>query len=178
MDSAKVVDFHVSYSSQEGFGYSGAVGCPAFSSSAVVVSGPPEVEELGGDGGPAGFAVIQDYRHPLWPAPCNYHYVQRFEFYADGASVWWYPTWRGCGNDGTYRPIVRIDPAGDDQTIAAGTAPRGSLGKQSDGWRRKGPRSLLTVFCSGSATLTAAATSSSRATVNSPTNGVTMHSST
>ncbi|MCB0071623.1 MAG: hypothetical protein KDE20_09210, partial [Caldilineaceae bacterium] len=104
LDSAKVVDFHVSYSSQEGFGYSDAVGCPAFSSSAVVASGPPEVEELGGDGGPAGFAVIQDYRHPLWPAPCNYHYVQRYEFYADGSfRVVVSNLGRGCGNDGTYR---------------------------------------------------------------------------
>ena len=36
MRSAKVVDFHVSYSHEDGFGYSDAVGCPMFSSAAVV----------------------------------------------------------------------------------------------------------------------------------------------
>lgn len=117
LDSAKVMDFHVSYSTREGFGYSDAVGCPAFSSSAVVASGPPVVEAL--DGTPAGFALTQNYRHPLWPAPCNYHYAQRFEFYTDGSfRVVVTNLGRGCGNDGTYRPILRIDPAGADQSIA------------------------------------------------------------
>src|SRR5262249_6478866 len=44
-----------------------------------------------------------------WPQPCNYYYEQMYAFYRDGrfrpaaASVG-----RGCGDDGTYRPVTRI----------------------------------------------------------------------
>ncbi len=119
LDSVKVVDFHVSYSFREGFGYSDAVGCPAFSSSAVVASSPPQIEDILLDGLPVGFALTQDYRHTLWPAPCNYRYAQRYEFYDDGAFRTVVTNLgRGCGNQGTYRPIIRIDPAGTAQQVA------------------------------------------------------------
>ena len=35
LESAKLVDWHVSYSESDGFGYSDAVGCPVFSAAAA-----------------------------------------------------------------------------------------------------------------------------------------------
>jgi hypothetical protein len=108
-DSVKLVDWHVSYSRTDAFGYSDAVGCPFFSQSAVIAAEPPRVEDIKKDGKTIGFALVQHYWSEGWPTPCNYHYIQRNEFYNDGrfrpiaASVG-----RGCGNDGTYRPVTRI----------------------------------------------------------------------
>jgi len=114
--SAKLVDWHVSYSGTDGFGYSDAVGCPYFSQAAVVAWTIPEVASLMDDNNNTiGFVLEQSFRSEGWPSPCNYNYRQRFEFYNDGrfrvagASVG-----RGCGNDGTYRPVFRIALAGDN----------------------------------------------------------------
>ncbi|UCC54638.1 MAG: hypothetical protein JSV68_11845 [Anaerolineaceae bacterium] len=112
LDSAKLVDYHVSYSSQEGFGYSDAIGCPAFSSAAVVAMEPPTIEPIVVEGAEVGFALMQDYWHPLWPQPCNYRYQQRFEFYDDGRfRIAAANLGRGCGADATYRLLFRIQPA-------------------------------------------------------------------
>lgn len=112
LDSAKLVDYHVSYSSQEGFGYSDAIGCPAFSSAAVVAMEPPLIEPLVVDGEEIGFTLTQDYWHPLWPQPCNYRYQQRYEFYHDGRfRIAAANLGRGCGADATYRLLFRIQPA-------------------------------------------------------------------
>ena len=103
MRSAKLVDWHVSYSGTDGFGYSDAVGCPYFSQAAVVAWSLPSVAELKNDRNEiVGFALEQTFRSEGWPTPCNYNYRQRYEFYQDGkfrisgASIG-----RGCGNDGT-----------------------------------------------------------------------------
>jgi len=113
-DSVKLVDWHVSYSAEEGFGYSDAVGCPVFSQAAVIAVEPPTVEEIVEDGEVVGFALSQDFWSELWPLPCNYFYAQRYEFYSDGR---FRPVainnGRGCGNDGTYRPVTRIALAAD-----------------------------------------------------------------
>jgi hypothetical protein len=120
--SAKLVDWHVSYSQREGFGYSDAVGCPTFSSAAVVPFKEPEFEDITQDNQKLGFALVQEFRSTGWPLPCNYSYRQRYEFYTDGrfrtavASIG-----SGCGNDGMYRPVLRIDPAGDDLTFSEWT---------------------------------------------------------
>jgi hypothetical protein len=110
MNSAKLLDWHVSYSSREGFGYSDAIGCPLFSSAVVIAYSGPQIEDIYHEGDHVGFAFIQDFRQPPWPTPCNYRYEQRFEFYKDGrfrVAVADYG--RGCGTDGTYRPIIRMD---------------------------------------------------------------------
>lgn len=114
--SAKLVDWHVSYSGTDGFGYSDAVGCPYFSQAAVVAWTAPEIANLtDDDNNIIGFALEQTFRSEGWPTPCNYNYRQRYEFYNDGrfriacASIG-----RGCGNDGTYRPVFRIALAGDN----------------------------------------------------------------
>lgn len=109
IESAKLVDWHVNYSNTEGFGYSDAVGCPMFSQAAVIAAQPPTVEDILVDGAVVGFALVQEFWSELWPLPCNYRYQQRYEFYQDGrfrpvvTSIG-----RGCGNNGTYRPVTRI----------------------------------------------------------------------
>lgn len=113
--SAKLVDWHVSYTFNGGFGYSDAIGCPMFSSAAVVAFKGAEVEELA-DG---AFALIQDFRSPVWPLACNYRYENRFEFYADGSfRILGVNHGIGCGADGEYRPVFRIDMAGKEETFA------------------------------------------------------------
>ncbi|MFN8445075.1 MAG: hypothetical protein U0175_30085 [Caldilineaceae bacterium] len=119
ISSIKLVDWHVSYSGTEGFGYSDAIGCPVFSQAAVLAFNPPEVQTIAAEGDhPAGFVLIQDFRSELWPMPCNYNYEQRYEFYEDGS---FRPMaanlGRGCGNNGTYRPVTRIVLAGK-QSVA------------------------------------------------------------
>jgi hypothetical protein len=62
---------------------------------------------------------VQEFRSQGWPLPCNYSYRQRYEFYDDGryrvavASIG-----SGCGNDGMYRPVLRIDPSGESLTFS------------------------------------------------------------
>lgn len=112
--SAKLVDWHVSYSKSEGFGYSDAVGCPYFSQAAVVAAIEPKVAAL-----PGGFSLIQRYYSDGYPTPCNYSYEQRFDFYDDGRfRVVAGSLGRGCGDDGMYRPVTRIAFAGDRQNFA------------------------------------------------------------
>jgi hypothetical protein len=109
LKSAKLVDWHVSYSNSDGFGYSDGAGCPQFSLSAVTAWDKPTISKLVINGQEQGFVLEQVFKSDGWPANCNYNYVQRFEFYNDGrfrcsaASLG-----RGCGSDGTYRPVFRI----------------------------------------------------------------------
>jgi hypothetical protein len=120
LDDAKLVDWHVSYSGEEAFGYSDAIGCPTFSQAAVVAHEAPSVTDIAVDGQVLGFSITQDFEGEMWPAPCNYYYRQRFDFYDDGrfrtvaANVG-----RGCGDQGTYRPVLRIGFAGADNSFAS-----------------------------------------------------------
>ncbi len=114
--SAKLVDWHVSYSLKEGFGYSDAIGCPIFSQAAVVAFNGPEIKPILDGEQPVGFALTQQYISEFWPAPCNYYYSQRYEFYVDGRfRVAAANHGRGCGDNGTYRPVIRLVPAGTYQ---------------------------------------------------------------
>lgn len=114
--SAKNVDWHVSYSSREGFGYSDAVGCPMFSSASVQAYGGPDLLPLGDQGQRTGFVLVQDFRQMGWPLPCHYRYEQRYEFYRDGRfRIVAGNLGRGCGIDGVYRPVLRIDLAPNGQ---------------------------------------------------------------
>jgi hypothetical protein len=136
LDSAKIVDWHVSYAAEgkadtndsvyvEGrrvefvqenndtyhFGYNDAMGCPMFSTSVVLPFNGPQIKPLPQGG---GFMLTQDFRNPKWPLACNYRYENRYEFYDDGrfriVSV---NKGRGCAADATYRPVMRIDVAGE-----------------------------------------------------------------
>lgn len=114
LTSAKLVDWHVSYSNSEGFGYSDAVGCPYFSQAAVVAGVEPKVSEI-----KDGFSLTQKYYSDGYPTPCNYAYEQRFDFYNDGRfRVVVGSLGRGCGNDGTYRPVTRIAFADQQNNFA------------------------------------------------------------
>ena len=122
LQSAKLVDWHVSYSREDGFGYSDATGCPQFSTASVVAFNGPTVRDIVEDGETVGFALEQDFRSELWPLPCNYRYVQTYEFYNDGRfRTGGLNLGRGCGNDGTYHPVMRIHLTpgeGDGTTVA------------------------------------------------------------
>lgn len=110
LNSAKLVDWHVSYSTAEGFGYSDAIGCPIFSQAAVVAFGGPQVLDLMQDGKRVGFELVQDFFSEFWPLQCNYYYEQRFQFHDDGSfRVVAANLGRGCGTEGTYRPVTRIE---------------------------------------------------------------------
>lgn len=115
IQNAKLVDWHVSYSNTDGFGYSDAVGCPYFSTAAVIAIETPKVKSLVENGKEIGFVVEQYFYSEGWPQPCNYNYLQRFEFYNDGKfRVSCASLGRGCGNNGTYRPVMRIAFAGNN----------------------------------------------------------------
>ncbi len=109
--SSKIVDWHVSYLYKEGVGYSDATGCPMFSSSAVVAFNGPYVEKIyNNQGQKTGYALVQDFRSPIWPAPCNYRYQSRFEFYDDGSfRITGVNHGRGCNTQGVYKPVFRMD---------------------------------------------------------------------
>ena len=119
INNAKIVDWHVGYSNTDGFGYSDAVGCPEFSQAAVVAVSEPRVSDIVEGGKTIGFALEQNFSSEQWPVPCNYNYLQRFEFYTDGkfkaaaASLG-----RGCGNNGTYRPVFRIAFTGSQNNFS------------------------------------------------------------
>ena len=142
--SAKNTDWHVSYSHQAGFGYSDAVGCPVFSTAAVVPATEPQFSDLkDGDGKKIGFELVQEFKSKLWPQPCNYYYQQRFQFFDDGS---FRPAvvnlGRGCGDDGTYRPVTRIQPATSftniDQWNGSAWQKVDKERRRSLRWRRRG----------------------------------------
>lgn len=113
--SAKLVDFHVIYSNTDGFGYSDAVGCPQFSSAAVTAVDEAKIIDLKSSN-ENGFMLQQTFLSEQWPKPCNYSYIQNFEFYNDGSfRIGVGSLGRGCGNDGTYRPVTRIVFADQNQ---------------------------------------------------------------
>lgn len=119
INNAKLVDWHVSYSGTDGFGYSDAVGCPEFSQAAVVAASEPRVSELIENGKTTGFVLEQKFQSEQWPMPCNYNYVQRYEFYNDGRfRVAAASFGRGCGNNGTYRPVTRISFPGGQNSFS------------------------------------------------------------
>jgi hypothetical protein len=133
--SAKLVDVHISYSQQEGFGYSDALGCPAFSAAAVVAWDGPQIESIRAANGVDGFALVQRFRSEFWPTPCNYAYRQRYEFYQDGSfRIVFVSEGRGCGNDGMYRPVMRIALVEDRYTFAEWTG-AGWRDWRTEGWQ-------------------------------------------
>lgn len=114
--SAKVVDWHVSYSDTDKFGYSDATGCPMFSTAVVVARQEPKVIPIEKDGKEIGFSVMQEFIQDWWPAPCSYRYQEAYEFYYDGS---YRPALtslgRGCGDNAVYRPILRIEYANESK---------------------------------------------------------------
>lgn len=109
LSNVKLVDWHVSYSHRDKFGYSDSIGCPLFSSATVLASGGPEIELIEVDGQKVGFSFTQDFQNASWPKTCMYRYQQRFEFFDDGSfRVLAVNIGQACGVPGTYRPNLRI----------------------------------------------------------------------
>ncbi len=109
LSNVKLVDWHVSYSHRDKFGYSDSIGCPLFSSATVLASGAPEVEPILQEGQRIGFSFTQDFQNASWPKTCMYRYQQRFEFFNDGSfRVLAINIGQACGTIGTYRPNLRI----------------------------------------------------------------------
>lgn len=128
--SAKLVDWHVSYSTDDGYGYNDSIGCPLADSVAIVLAYKfPQIDPIfddtinddatnddttDDDAIEVGFSIVQDFTMPMWPFPCSYRYEQRYEFYDDGSfRIVGGNLGRGCGTEGTYRPLLRIDVALD-----------------------------------------------------------------
>ena len=144
INNAKLVDWHVSYSGTDGFGYSDAVGCPEFSQAAVVAASEPRVSELIQDGKTTGFVLEQMFQSEQWPMPCNYNYVQRYEFYNDGRfRVAAASFGRGCGNNGTYRPVTRISFAGNQNNFSEWNSDTWQ-GWDTEQWRLQNPQTNYT----------------------------------
>ena len=123
LDDAKLVDWHVSYSNSDGFGYSDAIGCPSFSHAAVTAYDVARVADLIEDDHRVGFVIEQTFKSKQWPQPCNYNYVQRYEFYTDGRfRMAAGSLGRGCGTDGTYRPVFRLVFSGEKQNFSQWTS--------------------------------------------------------
>ncbi len=110
--SAKIVDWHVGYPAGTGtngqrIGFSDAVGCPVFSSAAIIPYHLPTVTDAPG----GGFTLAITFRSPGWPQPCAYQYVFQATFTPDGTvTVQAVSEGRGCGLNGVYHPILRLAP--------------------------------------------------------------------
>ena len=122
------VEFVKGENNEYTFGYNDAMGCPMFSTSAVLAFNGPQIKPILQKGEDVGFAIVQDFRNPKWPMACNYRYQNRFEFYKDGSfRVVGINLGRGCSNKAIYRPVMRLD-------ITAGTKERFALYKGGE-WR-------------------------------------------
>ena len=140
ISSAKLVDWHVSYSNTDGFGYSDAIGCPEFSHGAVLAIEPPVISDLFVDNKKEGFVLEQKFYSKGWPAPCNYNYLQRYEFYKDGSfRVASGSLGRGCGNNGTYRPVMRIAFAANNNNF------KEIIGTKKTDWKKEGWKQILST---------------------------------
>jgi hypothetical protein len=162
--SAKLVDVHVAYdparllaqirggaAPSEGDaapiddpGYSDGVGCPTFSQSAVLASGPPARRPLIEQGEVRGLEIWQTFKSPLWPSYCNYYYVQIFRLYADGRfQVLAGNAGRGCGDFGTYRPVLRLALAPEALTLSEWQG-GGWQSWEREGWRLQDAQTTYT----------------------------------
>ncbi len=118
--SVKLTDWHVSYT-EAGFGYNDAVGCVNVDEADIIYPmGPTQVDDIFEGDELIGFAVVQEFGEPNWGEFCSYRYEQRYQFYLDGSFRLASGAYgKGCGPDGWYRPVERIDVAidGDDGDI-------------------------------------------------------------
>jgi hypothetical protein len=122
LTSAKVVDWHVNYEGTDGQrpGFADAVGCPVFSSAAVIPYGPPTIQA----DDDRGFTLQITFRSPNWPQPCNYQYTFSATFAPDGTlTVLAGNEGRGCGLGGIYHPIIRLEPPAGPLSLSTGVAP-------------------------------------------------------
>jgi hypothetical protein len=131
--SAKIVDWHVAYQAQKGFGYSDAIGCPVFSQAAVVPFAPPTLTTT--QNGMLELAIT--FQSAAWPLPCNYRYTSRYRFHADGTlEISGANEGRGCGTEGIYRPVFRLQTAEPLSNVVVQDRPW-----QEEQWQEEQPTS-------------------------------------
>jgi hypothetical protein len=138
LTSAKVVDWHVTYAGTDGQrpGFADAVGCPVFSSAAVIPYGPPTIQS-DADG---GFTFQITFRSPNWPQPCNYQYTFSATFAPDGSlTVLAGNEGRGCGLGGIYHPILRLEPPAGALSLSTDAAPVVLETEGMDAWTAETP---------------------------------------
>jgi len=129
--SAKVVDWHVGYkgAGDERVGFSDAVGCPVFSAAAIIPYALPTLADAPG----GGFVLAITFRSPNWPQPCNYQYTFTATFGQDGTlSVEAGNEGRGCGTEGVYHPILRLEPPPADSLERTAEGAKAPL--TTEGW--------------------------------------------
>jgi hypothetical protein len=129
--SAKIVDWHVAYESRKGFGYSDAIGCPVFSQAAVVPFAPPTLTTA--QDGTLELAIT--FQSAAWPLPCNYRYANRYHFSPDGMiEISGANEGRGCGTEGVYRPVFRVQTAEPMRMLRVNDTPW-----QAEQWQEQQP---------------------------------------
>jgi PKD repeat protein len=114
VNNIKLAQWNVRYSSSSGF--RDVTGCNSGGGGYHIYPyGETQVEDLLDDeNNVIGFVVIQDFRMSNWGNNCNYRYEQHMQFFNDGRfRVVSAAFGRGCQQNGTYRPLVRIDIAID-----------------------------------------------------------------
>jgi len=140
--SVKVVDWHVGYTGRDDqrVGFSDAIGCPVFSSAAVIPYGLPSIEATS----EGGFQLVMTFRSPNWPNPCNYQYSLSATFAQDGAlTVLAGNEGRGCGVSGVYHPVLRLEPAEGSQLSSWDGSARTTLMTEGRAeWPAGGPQRI------------------------------------
>ncbi|MEI7646565.1 MAG: hypothetical protein WCJ55_20015 [Chloroflexales bacterium] len=142
--SAKIVDWHVGYtagSDGRRVGFSDAVGCPVFSSAAIIPYALPTLADVPG----GGFSLKMTFRSPNWPQPCNYQYTFTATFAPDGSlTVRAGSEGRGCGVDGVYHPVLRIVPPPTADLAQDVDGTRAPLTREGDGvWPARAVRGFV-----------------------------------
>ncbi|MEW5986858.1 MAG: hypothetical protein AB1791_09515 [Chloroflexota bacterium] len=111
LTSAKLVEWHADYGA---WGFEDSIGCGGGGGGFPIYpyGETQTLDLLDEKGNLVGFEVVQDFRMSNWGNSCNYRYEQHFQFFTDGRfRVVAGAYGRGCGNNATYRPLVRIDVA-------------------------------------------------------------------
>lgn len=111
LNNVKLIEWHASYGSS---GFVDTTGCGGTGGGFQIYPyGSTQILDLMSTRGEVtGFEVVQDFRMSAWGSGCHYRYDQRIQFYNDGRfRVVSGAYGRGCGNNATYRPVVRIDIA-------------------------------------------------------------------
>jgi hypothetical protein len=109
--SAKLVEWHTDYGTS---GYVLVTGCGGTGSGFPILN-YGETQVLGlvdTQSQVIGFEVVQDFRMSSWGNNCNYRLDQRLQFFRDGRfRVVSGAYGKGCGTNGIYRPVVRLNIA-------------------------------------------------------------------
>lgn len=134
--SVKLVEWHTNYGMS---GFNLATGCGGAGGGFPVLNyGETQILDLLDAGSQVvGFEVVQDFRMSSWGNACNYRFDQRMQFFKDGRfRVVSGAYGKGCGTEGIYRPVVRLDMAvaGDADDFFSSWNGRAWVTQSVEGW--------------------------------------------